>query len=431
MAKKVEWYLDFVKPSYRPKSTDLTVLFYFEPSGISKNEAIGRIASESSTGTWTTLHELPKRMKSLQATAFEVSGNLVKIAYPGDLWEPGNIPQLLSGIAGNIFGMKALNNLRLIDVSFPKSYIKHFKGPKLGIPGLRKIMKVKKRPIVGAVPKPKLGFSAAEHARIGYETWMGGFNACKDDENLTSQKFNPFLKRVKLMTKMRDKAEKETGEEKEAFINITAETKEMEKRAKILHNYGWRYAMIDVVVSGFSAVQTLRNTLGDYGMAIHAHRAMHASFDRDEKHGITMQFLAKLMRLIGVDQIHSGTTVGKLVGGPKEVHSISDTLRKTNVKQVKGYLLSQKWGNIKPAFPVSSGGLHPGLVPDILKVFGKDLVLLVSGGIHGHPRGTRAGAMAVMQAIEATEEGVSLEEKAKTNKELKEALGKWGRLHPK
>ena len=38
--------------------------------------------------------------------------------------------------------------------------------------------------------------------------------------------------RVKLCARMRDKAEKETGEKKDYFINITAETKEMIKRAK-------------------------------------------------------------------------------------------------------------------------------------------------------------------------------------------------------
>ena len=92
MAKKVEWYLDFVKRTYRPKKTDLTVLFYFEPAkGMEKNEAIGRIASESSTGTWTTLFRLPKGMKKIMATAFETKGNFVKVAYPLDLWEPGNV----------------------------------------------------------------------------------------------------------------------------------------------------------------------------------------------------------------------------------------------------------------------------------------------------------------------------------------------------
>nr|VDD88682.1 RuBisCO long chain, Form III-b [uncultured archaeon] len=404
--KKVEWYDEFVDLSYKPKKTDLKVLFYFEPEkGMSVKEAIGRIASESSTGTWTTLFTLPSRMKGLMATAYKIEGNFVYVAYPLGLWEAGNMPQLLSGIAGNIFGMKALKNLRLVDVSLPKEYLKGFQGPNLGIQGLRKYFKVYDRPLTGAVPKPKVGFSAED--------------------------FNNFYKRVSLMTKLRDRAEKETGEVKDALLNITAETKEMEKRAKFLHEHGWKYAMIDVVVCGTAATQTLRKTLGDYGMAIHAHRAMHASFDRNPRHGISMQFLAKTMRMIGVDQIHSGTAVGKLVGSREEVTAIADTLREARVAPKKGFLLEQNWGNTKPAFPVSSGGVHPGLIPDEMDIYGKDIVLLVSGGIHGHPHGTRAGAKATMQALEATKKKISLEEFAKKNKELREALEKWGRLKPK
>jgi ribulose-bisphosphate carboxylase large chain len=432
MSKKIEWYHDFIDLKYKPKKTDLKVLFYFEPAkGITKDDAIGRIASESSTGTWTTLFKLPPRMKKLMATAYKVDGNFVHVAYPLDLWEKGSVPQLLSGIAGNIFGMKALNNLRLVDASLPEEYLKHFPGPNLGISGLRKYFKVYDRPLTGAVPKPKVGFSAEEHAKIGFETWLGGFDLVKDDENLTSQSFNNFNKRVSLMTKLRDKAEKETGEVKDALINITAETKEMEKRAKFLHNHGWKYAMIDVVTCGSSAVQTLRDTLGDYGMAIHAHRAMHASFDRNDKHGISMQFLAKIMKMAGVDQIHSGTGVGKLVGSKEEVQAIASVLRDNNVKEKKKIILEQNWGKIKPAFPVSSGGMHPGLVPDEIEIYGKDVILLVSGGIHGHPKGTRAGAKATMQALEATKKKISLENYAKTHTELREALEKWGRLKPR
>jgi ribulose-bisphosphate carboxylase large chain len=189
--------------------------------------------------------------------------------------------------------------------------------------------------------------------------------------------------------------------------------------------------MIDVVVTGPSAVHTMRDYLSDLGMAIHAHRAMHASFDRNPKHGMTMQFLAKIMRLIGVTQIHSGTAVGKLVGSKDEVKAIADTLRETVVKPKKHLLLRQDWGRIKPAFPVSSGGLHPGLVPDVMKIYGNEMVLLVSGGIHGHPKGTRTGAMAAMQAVEATMDGVTLKEKAKKHEELRLALEKWGYMKPK
>ena len=430
--KDIDWYNEFVDLSYKPKKTDLKALFYFEPAnGISAKEAVGRIASESSTGTWTTLFKLPPRMKSLMATAYKIEGNLVHIAYPIGLWEKGNAPQLLSGIAGNIFGMKALKNLRLVDVSLPQEYLRGFKGPHLGIPGLRKYFKVYDRPLTGAVLKPKVGFSAEEHSKIGYETWMGGFDLVKDDENLTSLSFNNFYKRASLMAKLRDKAEKETGEIKDALLNITSETKEMEKRAKHLHDLGFKYAMIDVVTCGTASVQTLREKLRDYDMAIHAHRAMHASFDKNPKHGISMQFLGKIMRMIGVDEIHSGTAVGKLVGSREEVESVASILRDKNVTQKKGFLIEQNWGSMKPTFPVSSGGTHPGLIPEEIDIYGKDVVLLVSGGIHGHPKGTRAGAKAVMQSIEATKKKISLDEYAKTHAELKEALEKWGRLKPK
>ena len=77
MSKKVEWYVSFVNYNYKPKKKDLIALFYFEPiKGLSTKEVVGRIASESSTGTWTTLFRMPKKMESLKATAFHVKGNL-------------------------------------------------------------------------------------------------------------------------------------------------------------------------------------------------------------------------------------------------------------------------------------------------------------------------------------------------------------------
>jgi ribulose-bisphosphate carboxylase large chain len=432
MFMAIDWYMDFVDLDYEPEKDEITCLYYFEPAeGISREEAAGRIASESSTGTWTTLHTLPPRMRDLQATVFEIDGNYVKISYPLDLWDEGNAVQLLSGIAGNIFGMKALSNLRLIDATLPAEYIRHFKGPHFGNHGIRNMMKVQGRPLMGAVPKPKIGFSAQEHADIGYETWMGGFDFVKDDENLTSTAFNRFEDRVELMSRMRNKAEQETGEIKSAFINITGDTETMEKRAALLAEYGWNYAMIDVVVAGTAAVMTLRDFCSDLGLAIHAHRAMHAAFDRNPHHGITMQFLAKIMRLVGVSQIHTGTAVGKLAGTRQESAVLADILREKRTREVGRTALDQDWGHIKTAFPVASGGLHPGLVPDVLDIYGIELVLLVSGGVHGHPDGTRSGARAVMQAVEAWKEGIPLEEKARTAQELAAGLEKWGHYKPK
>ena len=75
--------------------------------------------------------------------------------------------------------------------------------------------------------------------------------------------------------------------------------------------------------------------------------------------------------------------------------------------------------------PVASGGLHPRLVPALIETFGKDFVIQAGGGIHGHTDGTRAGATAMRQAVDATLKGVSLEEYAKTHKELRVAIALW------
>jgi ribulose-bisphosphate carboxylase large chain len=53
---------------------------------------------------------------------------LVKIAYPVDLFEEGNMPGFLASVAGNIFGMRRAAGLRLEDLYLPKRFLEYFKG---------------------------------------------------------------------------------------------------------------------------------------------------------------------------------------------------------------------------------------------------------------------------------------------------------------
>ncbi len=428
----MEWYLDFVDYNYTPGDNEIVAYYYFEPSGVSEEEALGRIASESSIGTWTTLSTLSKRIYNMRARAFFREGNLAKVAYPLELWEPGSIPQLLSGIAGNIFGMKAIAKLRLIDAFLPEDYLKHFKGCVYGRGAIREIFKKSHGPITSTVPKPKIGMTSEEHAEVAYLAWSGGIDCVKDDENLTDQSFNRFKRRVELLAGARERAEKETGDIKDAYINVTAPTlKELERRIKLVHDFGFRYFMLDLITSGFTAVQTACELASDFKMAIHGHRAMHAAFTRG-KHGISMLFIAKLARIAGVDNIHIGTAIGKLVSPKEEVLAIKDVLVEREVDEIPGMRLAQSFGNLKPCLPVASGGLHPGILPELFEIYGTfDIGVQVGGGVHGHPDGTHAGAKAVVQAIEAAREGITLEEAAERNKELRRALEKWKHLKPK
>jgi ribulose-bisphosphate carboxylase large chain len=127
-------FLGYVNLVYKPSRNDLLCSFYVEPSaGLSIAQAAEQIAAESSIGTWTEISTMSKRIRKLGAKVFEIKNNFVKIAYPEELFEKGNIPQILSSVAGNIFGMKAVRNLRLLDIEFPEGIAKSFKGSEFGL----------------------------------------------------------------------------------------------------------------------------------------------------------------------------------------------------------------------------------------------------------------------------------------------------------
>ena len=403
-------YLDFVNLEYKPKDSDVICTFRVESKGVSIKEAAGAVAAESSVGTWTELTTAKSYVEKLAAHVFSIEGNSIRIAYPIGLFEPGNMPNILSSVAGNIFGLKAIRNLRLQDIDFPEEIISSFKGPKFGVKGVRRLLKVYDRPLVGTIIKPKLGLKTSDHAQVAYDAWVGGCDIVKDDENLSSQTFNGFEGRVTKALERRDEAETETGEKKVYMVNITAETKEMLKRAKYVLDSGGEYVMVDILTCGFAALQTLREQ--DLNLVIHAHRAGHAAFTKNPKHGVSMKVIAKVARIIGVDQLHVGTVVGKMSETHGEVIENCEAL-KVNM------------GDVKPVLPVASGGLHPRLVPALIKIFGIDFVIQAGGGIHGHPDGTIAGAKAMREAVDAALKHVALEKYAKDHEELKIALQTW------
>ena len=403
-------YIDFVDLDYQPRESDLVCEFRVDPGEHYMEFIAGGVAAESSVGTWTELSTEEPYVRGRAAKVFSLEGDRFKVAYPLELFEPGNMPNILSSVAGNVFGLEDLRSLRMEDIWFPGELAGSFKGPKYGVEGVRRVTGVEGRPLVGTIIKPKLGLVTRDHAKVAYESWLGGCDVVKDDENLASQGFNPFEDRLAQTLEARDKAEQETGEKKVYMINVSAETREMMRRAEAVEDQGGRYMMVDILTTGWSSLQTLRDL--DLDLVIHAHRAGHAAFTRDPRHGINMVVICKVARLIGVDQLHVGTGVGKMAETRREVEE--------NIGACVGPL-----HGLKPVLPVASGGLHPGMVPQLVDTFGLDTVIQAGGGIHGHPKGTLAGARAMRQAVDAVIQGVPLEEYAQDHEELRLALERW------
>ncbi|NMC51254.1 type III ribulose-bisphosphate carboxylase [Candidatus Kuenenbacteria bacterium] len=413
----------YLRLGYRPNYKEELVVSYYLESKLPLAEAAAHIAAESSIGTWTKLGTLKEAtLKKLGPKIFKLDNKkkTVHIAYPLALFELGNITQLLSALAGNVFSMKVIANLRLLDIQFPKKYLDSFRGPAFGIEGVRRYLKIYKRPIIGSIIKPKVGLSAKEQARLAYQIWKNGVDLVKDDENLTDMVFNKFEERVKEVMKLKKQVEQETGEKKVYVFNVTGPADVMLKRAKLVKKYGGKVAMIDLVVAGLDNIQFLREQ--NLGLILHGHRAGHSMFTKNSRHGMTMLLLAKLARLTGIDQLHTGTVVGKMEGTAEEVTEI-------NLEMEEDWFGVNKeitnWEKIKPVLPIASGGLHPGLVEKLVKILGADLVINFGGGLHGHPDGSIAGARACRQSVEAVVKKIPAKIYAETRLELKRALEYW------
>ncbi|MFX0114993.1 MAG: type III ribulose-bisphosphate carboxylase [Candidatus Hodarchaeota archaeon] len=372
------------------------------------------VADESSVGTWTTVSTMEEQILAnlgAKVTNIDKESSEIQVVYPPALFEPGNISQVLSCIAGNIFGMKAVQRLKLIDVSFPPSFLDTFDGPQLGIEGVQRLLKMEKpRPILGTIIKPKVGLNAKRHAEVAYEAYRGGIDFVKDDENLSSQKFCPFDDRVIATLEKTDQIREETGREVIYAANISASSDIMLKRAEFVKEHGGTCIMIDFVTVGYSSLQFIRSQ--NLGLAIHGHRAMHAALDRVLDHGISMMVLAKFARLGGVDLLHTGTVVGKMEGEKQDIAKIN-------------HFLQSDWSKHRSVLPVASGGLHPGFTPRLYELLGPNMVFNYGGGCHGHPEGTRVGAKALAQSLEASLQGIDIFEYANDHHELKKALEKW------
>jgi ribulose-bisphosphate carboxylase large chain len=370
-------------------------------------KAAEAIAAEQSTGTWT---EVRGSDNPLAARVISAEGTEVEIGFPEELFEPGNIPQYLSVVAGNLFGLEALKKVRLQDVIFPESLMHAHKGPRFGIEDARRILGVHNRPLVGTIVKPKVGLDPKGTAAIASAAVRGGLDLVKDDETLTDQSFCRLIPRLEAVMDSLDKVEKETGKKAFYAVNVTTGADKILERAEEAVDHGANMVMVDVLTAGYSALEVLSRNVN---VPVHVHRTMHGAFTRDKAHGISMLVISKLVRMTGGTNLHTGSYMGKMAGETRENDLSKDALR-------------EEWHGLKRVFPVASGGIYPAKVHGNLDGYGIDCIVQAGGGVHGHPDGTVAGARAMVQAVEAWQKKIPLQEYAKDHKELETALKYWG-----
>jgi ribulose 1,5-bisphosphate carboxylase large subunit-like protein len=390
------------------------VATYYLDTDLDLRKAAEALAGEQSTGTWIRVgFETDDLIEKYSAKVLEAKDKIVKIAFPHGNFGPV-VPMLLTTVAGNLFEMKDFKNIKLLDLEFPESYVKNFKGPKFGIKGTKKVLGVKERPLIGCIVKPCVGLEPKQFAEACYQAAVGGVDFIKDDELIANPQYSPIEERVTETMEALDRANEEKGEKTLFATNVTDEVDKIMENADVALEHGANCLMLNFITAGFSALRMLCED-PSVNVPVHCHRDMFAAFTRSEYHGIHTRIVSKLARLCGGDQVHAGAIHGKLY---EDLDVVMESVR----------VLREDFYHITPALPVSSGGQHPGKVPENVKHLGEDALILAGGGIFGHRDGATAGAKAMRQALDATLQGISLLEYAEEHAELKAAIEQWGIL---
>jgi len=431
---------NYLELDYQPDMNNDILVWHWVSGSRDLMKLAEAIAAESSVGTWTKLKTVNNEVfTNLKARVYRLKGvtptsGYIWLAYPIEHFDSKNLLQILASIRGNIYGLNELDSLRFLDIWLPKRLQKLFPGTKFGLNGVRKRVGTTKsgRPHIGTIVKPKVGLAPKEWAKVAYEAYLGGVDFVKDDENLVDQDFCRWEERVHEVLKVVDRIKSETGRTVVYSPNITDSYTNMLKRMDKIKEMGWDWAMLDVYMIGYSSLLDIIPELHKNKIMIHAHRAGHTAETRGA-FGVEYTVFAKLWRMLGVDQLHTGTGVGKMEGAPALIRLYADVCRKRkNSEQQHLFSLGFDWDSkINPIMPVASGGLSAGLVDALLVIYGNDVVVQCGGGIHGHPGGTRSGAKSVNDAVLGAVNKKTSIEVSKTSKELKQALDTWDYADPK
>ena len=383
------------------------------------------LAVEQSTGTWVPVpgetpevrcQHIAKVIGVYEVPDYEstVPPNLqtrqwfVQVAYP-EVNIGEQIPMLLTTVVGNI---SMGGDIKLVDIRFPRKYVAGFQGPGFGIEGIRKALGVEKRPLLNNMIKPCTGYPLEVGAELFRKAALGGCDIIKDDELIADASFNSVLDRVKRYMEIEKQVYEETGERTLYTVNVTDKIPKVFDNARRAVELGCNALMINYLAVGFPVLQALAED-PNVNVPILGHMDVAGALYMSPLHGLSSHLvLGKLPRLAGADIVVIPAPYGK-------APVIDYKFR--NVARNLAFPLYQ----LKPTFPMASGGITPSMVPQVMTDLGHDIVIGSGGGIHAHPQGPVAGGRAFRQAIDAAMQGVSLSEYAKDHQELATALREW------
>ena len=405
---------------------------YLVETSIDPRRAVEAMAGEQSSGTFVPVPgETPElkersaarieRLELLDETVPGPSLPTTAAVDPATLrraratlsWPMANLgpslPNMLATVGGNLFELRQFTGLRVEDIRLPQSFADRYGGPRFGIEGTRRLTGVERRPLIGTIIKPSVGFGPAETASLVAALCEGGIDFIKDDELQADGPHCPFDERVRAVMRVINAHADRTGKKVMYAFNLTGELDEMRHRHDLLVQQGSTCVMASIHSIGLVAFAELARWTE---LPIHAHRNGWGALTRHPLLGWSYVAWQKVWRLAGADHMH--------VNGLTNKFSESDESVIRSARECLSPMFPSK-----PclAMPVFSSGQTVRQAPGTFAALGStDRIVTAGGGIVAHPGGPGAGVQALRDAWDAAYSGIPLPEYARGRPALSQAL---------
>ncbi len=317
----------------------------------------------------------------VESTTAEGESALVTISYAVET-AGTTLTQLMNVVFGNT---SMQSDIQVVRFDLPDSMTGRFKGARYGIPGLRTLLGVPKRPLLATALKP-MGLSATQLAEIAYQFALGGIDIIKDDHGLVDQVFCPFEERVRLCADAVQRANSETGRRSIYVPNVTAPADEIGDRARFAKTQGAGGVMVSWGLTGFDAIRMLAED-DDLALPVLAHPALTGSFVASPRNGMSHTVTyGQLLRLAGADAVIFVNYGGRF------------PYSQAQCKQVMAGC-TDAMGHLTPILPMPGGGMTLDRIPELYQFYGDDVIFLVAGGLYGYSEDFVANARAFAKLV--------------------------------
>lgn len=320
-----------------------------------------------------------------------------------------SLPNLMATVAGNLFELRQVSGLRLLDIRLPEPFAAAYPGPKFGAEGTRRLAGVQGRPLIGTIIKPSVGFSADDTAALVAQLCEAGIDFIKDDELQADGPNCPFNDRVAAVMRVINDCAERTGKKPMYAFNLTGDIDEMKRRHDVLLAHGATCLMASINSVGLVGMIELAKFSQ---LPIHAHRNGWGYLSRHPLLGWSFPAWSKFWRLAGADHMH--------VNGLANKFSEADGSVIDSARSCFEPMFASKPCTVMPVF---SSGQGVSQVPGTYAaVHTTDLIVTAGGGILAHPNGPGAGVSALREAWDAALQGVPQADYARTHPALQTAL---------